>query len=376
MEMDRTTREGQSHWLGDSLEQLRRVLARAREEEAAFLPNFCSGSVILNVVVIAELLAIIFTLVTRRISVSVIQDFVMISLFVQWIALTSAGALCLARARLGRLSHLRALIMAYLLLLCVTFIVSEAAVWILAAFEWISSPRPEWYSYFHVQNLSVSAIVNALALRYFLAKHELQQRTVSEARAKMQALQSRLRPHFLFNSMNIIASLIRSAPSKAEEAIEDVADLFRMMLGDSENLVPVKNEIAVAQKYLSLETLRLDNRLRISWDVGRFRRTAVMPVLMLQPLLEHAIYHGVEALESGGTINIKLWEDDEMIRIAIDHPEAEVSSRRSSKTEYNVLDDIRKRLQNHYGDAASLSVDKRDGRFELNLALPARGGKP
>lgn len=374
--MDRTTRERQGGWLGDSLEQLRRTLARAREEEAAFLPNFCSGPVILNVVVIAEMLAIVFTLVTRRISVSVIQDFVMISLFVQWIALASAAALCLARTRLGGLSRLRALIMAYLLLLCVTFLVSEAAVWILAAFEWISSPRPEWYSYFHVQNLSVSAIVNALALRYFLAKHELQQRTVSEARATMQALQSRLRPHFLFNSMNIIASLIRSAPSKAEEAIEDVADLFRMMLGDAENLVPVKNEIAVAQKYLSLETLRLDNRLRVHWDVARFRRTAVMPVLMLQPLLEHAIYHGIEALESGGTINIKLWEEDEMIRIAIDHPGAAVSARRAARTEHNVLDDIRKRLQNHYGDAASISVEKREGRFELNLALPARGGKP
>ena len=133
----------------------------------------------------------------------------------------------------------------------------------------------------------------ALALRYLMARQQCAG-TLSEARAKMQALRARLRPHFLFNSMNIIASLTRSAPTKAEAAIEDMADLFRMMLGDDENLVPIKNEIVLAKKYLNLEALRLDSRLNVDWDIGKFPRKAIMPILTLQPLLENAIQHGIE----------------------------------------------------------------------------------
>jgi two-component system sensor histidine kinase AlgZ len=136
-------------------------------------------------------------------------------------------------------------------------------VWVLWLTGAVSSPRPEWYAYFHIQNFTVAAIINALALRYFLARHQLRQRTLSEARAKIEVLRSRIRPHFLFNTMNIIASLIRSAPDKAETAVVDMADLFRTMLGDSENLVPVSNEIAIAKKYLDIEALRLDNRLHV-----------------------------------------------------------------------------------------------------------------
>ena len=88
--------------------------------------------------------------------------------------------------------------------------------------------------------------------------------------------------------MNIIASLIRSDPPKAESALEDIADLFRMMLNQNEMLVPLKNEIDLAQKYLAIEKLRLDNRLTVNWDIGTFPRKAAMPVLTLQPLLENS----------------------------------------------------------------------------------------
>ena len=247
--------------------------------------------------------------------------------------------------------------------------------WLLAAIGKISTPHTEWYAYFHVQNLSVSAIINALVLRYFLAKHELKQRTISEARAKMQALQSRIRPHFLFNSMNSIASLIRAAPYKAETAIEDVADLFRMMLSDAENLVPIKNEIAVAQKYLSLEVLRLDNRLRVSWDIGKFPRKAVMPVLTLQPLLENAIYYGVESIAGGGNIQVKLWEENELIHISVTNPLAPPLVPKLQKGLEMVLDNVRQRLNSHYGTSAKLETTIENGLYRAVLKLPARGGK-
>jgi two-component system sensor histidine kinase AlgZ len=272
--------------VADGTGRLLRLFAPApatTSDDTHFLPNFCRGNAIGGIVLIAELLAIVITLVTRRISENLFQDLLLVSLFVQWIALSGAATLCATRRFLDKLPNSRALGFAYLLLLVVVLVVSEAAVWVLWLAGSLGSPRPEWYAYFHIQNFTVAAIINALALRYFLARHQLRQRTLSEARAKIEVLRSRIRPHFLFNTMNIIASLIRSAPDKAETAVVDMADLFRTMLADSENLVPVSNEIAIAKKYLDIEMLRLDNRLRVDWHVGKFPRKAVIPILILQP---------------------------------------------------------------------------------------------
>ena len=220
-------------------------------------------------------------------------------------------------------------------------------------------------------------MVNALALRYLLGVHELQQRTASEERAKMQALKSRIRPHFVFNSLNIIASLTRSSPSKAEHAIEDMADLFRMMLTESENLVPVHKEVEVAQKYIALEQLRLDNRLTVNWDIGKFPRKAIMPVLTLQPLLENAIRFGVEPIPEGGVIDVRLWEQDESINISISNPLPKKRKLgRGETTEGQALDDISRRLQTHYGEDATLSKEQDDTRFVVSVVLPIRGGTP
>lgn len=338
-----------------------------------FLPNFCSGNTVASVMLIAQMLAFVIALVTRRISFSPMEDLIMISLFVQWIALTSVAVLCGLRQHFNKLAPKYALIAVYFLLLCITFVIGELALWLLAAFGKLSVPHGEWYAYFHIQNLSVSAIVNALALRYFFAKHELKQRTLSEARAKTQALQSRIRPHFLYSSMNIIASLTRTDPAKAEAAIEDVADLFRMMLSDSENLVPIKNEVAVAQKYLTLESLRLDNRLRVHWDVAKFPRTAVIPVLILQPLLEHTITCCVEPSTTGNTIQVKLWEQNEIINIRVSSIVCSTSSSRFQKERDATLQDVRMRLENHYGRTARLDVTTDNGEYLIVVAIPARG---
>ena len=346
----------------------------AETRDDGFLPNFCQGSVILNVALIAEMLAFVVTLVTRRISLTLFEDLLLISLFVQWIALTSVAALCAARARLNRLPKLQAFALADALLLAITVLVSEAAIWLLWAFGRITTFNPEWRGYFHIQNLSVSIIVNALALRYMLGKHELKQRTLSEARAHLQALQSRIRPHFVFNSLNIIASLTRTAPARAEAAIEDMADLFRMMLSEDENLVPVRKEIDVAKKYLAVEALRLDNRLNVEWDIGTFPRRAVMPVLTLQPLLENAIRDGIEALPLGGTVSVRLWEDNDKIHIRVANPYPPTKVKSTSATHDQSLANMSSRLQSHYGEAATLVARSEDGLFTVTVTLPTRGG--
>jgi two-component system sensor histidine kinase AlgZ len=347
-------------------------------EDTDFLPNFCSGWIVFNVVVVAELLAILITLVMPRgiVSLSAGQDFFFVSLFVQWVALAGTAALCHTRRWLNRLPSLRALIAAYALLLVITFLIGELTLWMLWATGKIPVAHGQWYSDFHLLNLSVSAIVNGLLLRYFLAKHELKQRSLSEARAKLQALQSRIRPHFVFNALNIIASLVRSDPDKAEKAIEDMADLFRMMLSEDEQLVPVKNEIDVTKQYLALENLRLDNRLRVEWDVGTFPRKAVMPILTLQPLLENAIRHGIEELPGGGVVGVRLWEDADTIFIRVTNPVPTVKRKERITTSHvQSLDNIRRRFHSHYGDAAVLTGAEDNGQFVATVALPIRGDR-
>lgn len=349
--------------------------SRTEVGKDGFLPDFCRGDMIISIIVIAELLALVITLVTRPISLNIFWDLMIISILIQWIALTSAGLLCSLRRYLNQLPKNYTLVATFALLLLVTFIISEASVWLLMAANMLPSPRPAWYGgYFHVQNLSVSLAVNALALRYLLGVNELQQRTLSEAQSKMQALKSRIRPHFVFNSLNIIASLIRNAPVKAERAIEDMSDLFRMMLSETENLVPINKEVDVANKYIALEKLRLDNRLTVNWDIGKFPRKANMPVLTLQPLLENAIHHGIEPIPEGGTIDVRLWEQDESIFIRVSNPLPRRKPRRNEPMAGQALDDIRLRLQTHYGEEARLEEQDDNGIFVVSVTLPIRGG--
>lgn len=351
------------------------VKTPAKADQEHFLPNFCELKMTVSVLIIAELLALVITLVMPVPSIffsDYFEALFLISLFVLWIAMACAMGLCLARNYLRRLPDRMALITAYLLLLLITFIVNECAVWLLWGFGKIGSPRPEWYAHLHLQNLSVSAIINALMLGYFLTKQELQQRTISESKAKNQALQSRIRPHFVFNAMNIIASLTRSEPAKAEAAIEDMSELFRMMLNEEENLVPVKREIEVAEKYLALEKLRLDNRLHLDWDIGKFPRKAIMPILTLQPLLENAISEGVEPSATGGTISIKLWEDSDNIYINISNTIPKKRGRKARSQNNESLDNIRQRFRSHYGDKASLVASEDDDNFLIAMILPIR----
>ena len=147
-----------------------------------------------------------------------------------------------------------------------------------------------------------------------------------------------------------------------------------MMLSRDEMLVPVKNEIDVANKYLALETLRLDDRLMVNWDIGKFPRKAVMPVLTLQPLLENAIRHGIEELAGGGVVNVRLWEENDQIFIRVDNPLPKTRSKQAKSTPGQTLDNIRQRFQSHYGEQASLQSAEQDGHFIVTVVLPTRGG--
>ena len=146
--------------------------------------------------------------------------------------------------------------------------------------------------------------VGALAFYFHLRARALSP-AITEAR--LQALQARIRPHFLFNSINAVLSLIRSEPQRAEMALQDMADLFRVLMRDNRDLAPLADEVELCRQYLELEQLRLGDRLQVDWNVKSMPGDALVPPLVLQPLLENAVYHGIEPSSAPGVVSINLF---------------------------------------------------------------------
>jgi two-component system sensor histidine kinase AlgZ len=335
-------------------------------QEALFLPSFCDIRMVFAVVVIAELLA--FVLVLAGYHIEVWSHLGLVSLFVQLVALTSAAVLCMVRPLLARTGNTAAAISSYLLLLLITALISELA------FQTGGLGQPLTGNTDHpgflFRNLGISAIMSALVLRYLYVQHQWRQQIQAEAQARVQALQARIRPHFLFNSMNSIAALTRSDPVRAEQAVQDLSDLFRVTLQEASERVTLDDEISVAERYLRMEALRLGDRLRVEWDIDRLPRKRWVPSLILQPLLENAIYHGIEPSPQGGRIRITGWAEGKRITIKISNPRAASGADAHRKGNQIALENIRLRLQLAFGEQAGVALTEIADQFETTLYFP------
>ena len=209
----------------------------------------------------------------------------------------------------------------------------------------------------------IAGIITGLALRYFYVQQRLRAQEQAELQSRIQALQSRIRPHFLFNSMNIIASLIAVDPETAESVVEDLSELFRASLNDAGNRVSVEEELELCRRYVRIEALRLGDRLHMEWDVSGDLTGLRLPMLTLQPLLENAIYHGVQPLPEGGTITVKMWTDEDNLRVTITNPLPPAQAQTHAEGNKMALDNIRSRLAVLYGDKAELKTGASDGEY-------------
>ncbi len=254
----------------------------------------------------------------------------------------------------------------------VTF-VSECIYWFGRAWDaQLGAPSglfPTEHAAFLLPNVAIGAIVGGLALRYFYVANEWRRSVEIEARARFRALQARIRPHFLFNSMNTIAALTRSDPARAEAAIEDLSDLFRVALAESRPEISLREEIEIARIYQRIEQLRLGSRLQVHWDVDSLPPNAMVPGLLLQPLLENAIGHGIEPLPQGGVVTIVGRAADGMISLEVANP---VSMRARSTRPGNrmALDNIRQRLELVFHGQATVSVNDRGDAYHVTLRFP------
>jgi two-component system sensor histidine kinase AlgZ len=347
---------------------------RDRREDSFYLPEFCAPMAVLGVVLLAILVAFALTLARQSSWAYFFPDLGKTSMLMIWMGLSVAAILCATRSRLARYPVVTATIVAYFLAIAMIGLVSEAVYWlgywmdpanISGDDSWF--PANHWF--FLSRNLAVGVLITGLVLRYFYVSHQWQDNVERQAESRIHALQARIRPHFLFNSMNTIAALTRSNPEAAEAAVEDLADLFRASLSDSKEMIRLGEELEIAEVYQRMEQQRLGERLIVNWDTANLPRAARIPSLTLQPILENAIYHGVEPLPEPGHVDIKGHRKGEMIYISVRNP-IPIEKYQSSPGNRIALDNIRERLRLAFGPRAGLSLAVDATHYEVTIAFP------
>jgi two-component system sensor histidine kinase AlgZ len=216
------------------------------------------------------------------------------------------------------------------------------------------------------------AVFSLLATAVLLGYFELRTKALSPAitEARLQALQARIRPHFLFNSINAVLSLVRAEPRRAETALEDLADLFRVLMRDNRQLAPLADEIELCRQYLNLEKLRLGERLKVEWHLENMPGDALVPPLVLQPLLENAVYHGIEPSGAPGAIAINIFLRRGEIHAILRNPYQFSGSHHAGNK--MAMDNIRERLALHFDAEASLETRAGKDNYEVHIRMPYR----
>jgi two-component system sensor histidine kinase AlgZ len=347
------------------------------EPKQLYLPDFCTARAVLAVVIICELTALVLSLARNEAALGFWPDLGRTSMFLLWIGLFGAGMLCVLRGYLNRLSPEKGSVIVLALTAALVALISWVAYLIGVRAGWLVDATliPEDLWTFLLRNVVTAIIITALALRYFYVTHEWRHNVELQARARVHALQARIRPHFLFNSMNTIAALTRSNPARAEEAVQDLADLFRANLSEKRNQIPLYDEIDVARTYQRMEQLRLGNRLHVEWKIDSLPRDALVPGLTLQPLLENAIYHGIEPRADGGTVTVTGEFRQGMITVVVRNP---VPPMNLTVREGNrlALANIKERMELMYGERATVKAGRFDEEYIVTLRFPFTPAEP
>lgn len=192
----------------------------------------------------------------------------------------------------------------------------------------------------------------------------------SLSEARLQALQARIRPHFLFNSLNTVLGLMRSEPRVAENTLENLSELFRVFMKDTRELIPLQDEIETCRQYLEIEQIRLGNRLRIDWQIEGGPADALVPSLLLQPLVENAVHHGIEPSAQSGVVAVYVARQGEKVEIRVVNPLlTEAPTRLGNQM---ALGNVKERLMLLYDMEAELKTETANELFCLTLTFPYR----
>ena len=319
------------------------------------LPNFCNLGVMLRSLLVANLFVLAAALTRGATLQAAWFEFLLLAAFCEPVLIVSLVVLCAARRPLYRMGYIPSIvaICAFEVLLA----------WMAARVGGDLMPGRN-LPFLHV------ALLTLLATGAILFYFDLRSRALSPAvaEARIQALQARIRPHFLYNSINAVISLVRSDPRGAERALEDMADLFRVLMADNRTLAPIAEEVQLARQYLAIEAIRLGERLKVSWRVESMPADALVPPMVLQPLVENAVYHGIEPSPTGGEIAIDIQRAGSQVHMTLTNPLP--AANRHAPGNRMAIANIRERLQLHFDAEATMRSEERDGMYVVTIRIP------
>jgi two-component system, LytTR family, sensor histidine kinase AlgZ len=333
-------------------------MASIRQDVSAdLLPDFRNLGVVARTLVVVNALALCAALLSSANLAQATERFVQSAILVEPLLMTSVVVLYLLSAPLARLPYWAGFAAVIALVLGLTAAGHGTLLWLLG-----EPPADLW------RLLALAALAAACMLAYFRLLIRAYSPALAEAR--LQALQARIRPHFLFNSLNAVLSLIRRDPRRAERTLEDLSDLFRTLMSDARQFVRLADEIALLERYAGIEQLRLGERLRITWELDAAPSDALLPPLVLQPLLENAVYHGVEPSTGPAEVLVRIERRGERVLVRIENPRAEEPSHRAGN--HMALENIRERLALFFDAEARIETSMPGDRYRVEIEIPYR----
>lgn len=328
----------------------------ARAERVSPLPDFCSAETLLRVLMLAVLLALAITLL-RPGTGDWAGTLALYALFIFWVALTSLLILCLLQRLLRRAPLTLQILLPPLVPIINTALVQRAA-------ESVQLADPE----LRLPVLGIAVILSLVAMHYLYLQAAWQRETRAVAQAREQAMRARLRPHFLYNSMNTIAGLCRSDPARAEQVTLDLADLFRAAFNGADHH-SLRAELALVEGYLRVEQTRLGERFRLEreWPEADPALEQEIPSLVLLPLVENAIQHGIAPARGEGHLALRIRPERDALAIEIRNSLPPAAAPGGTGT---ASDAVRLRLRHAFGEHASLNARREGDEFVVRLQIP------
>lgn len=337
-------------------------------DSSPHLPNFCQPQAVLLLVLLGLLLAILLALADAGLEPSFWRSLGLAALLIETVVLAACLLLCGGRGLLSRLPVAGAHVVIFAVIQGLT------AGFSVLALNWFIAPGidalPEDGIRWILRNVLISAIASLVFLRYLALHRQWQLQVRAETGARLNALQARIRPHFLFNTLNTIASLVRSRPEEAEQAVLDLSDLLRTSL-KNDSWHTLHDELELVRGYLRIEGQRLGPRLVVDWQLDeRLPLEQAIPALLVQPLVENAIVHGIARCPDGGRLAIQSRLEGRRWRLRIANPMPPPDDRAAPGGHRMALDNIRQRVELAYGEKARFRTTVHDGEFIAELELP------
>ncbi len=334
--------------------------------EESFLPDLCSVQAVFHLVLVGELLALALAIAKMGVAHFSWYQLGVLSMLTQWIVLSSAACLCPLRSWFDKQKPMVAGCVSYTLVMVIA-----TTYGILGSLVSTGDFVLNWDS--ALTTMLIAALFSGIVLRYFYLQQQVRNQQQAELKARIQALQSRIRPHFLFNSMNSIASLIDFDPKTAEQMVVDLSDLFRASLNEP-GLIPLSREMELCQRFANIEKVRIGDRLNLQWQL-EYPEHAQVPSLLLQPLVENAIYHGVQPLTEGGTVSTQVQCDATTCTVTVSNPLGD-QSQATSKGNGIALANIRHRLDAYYHQQGQLDVNQDATTYTVKVRFPLASNAP